>query len=114
MSVKQAFTALIVIVLLLNIETMELALFINAIGIDVFLLLVEMQVAALLAASYHWTLKPVVNFFLGFSAHPFIFPTWSSVKDYPGAFAFVFPPGAVMMFLLISGSIIWMICRLLQ
>lgn len=114
MNFKQILSTLVVVVLLLNVETIELALFINAIGVDVFLLLVEVQLIALLVASYHWTIKPVVNFFLGFSTHPFIFPTWSTVKSYPGAIAFVFPPGAVVMFLLFCGSILWVICRLIS
>ena len=65
-SIKQFITALIVVVLLLNIETVELALFLNTMGIDVVLPLIEVQLAALLVASYHCTIKPVANFFLGF------------------------------------------------
>lgn len=112
-SVKQFITALIVVVLLLNIETVELALFLNTMGIDVVLLLIEVQLAALLVASYHCTIKPVANFFLGFSAHPFILPTGSTIKNYPGAIAFMVPPGAIIMFLLFGGGIVWLICQLI-
>jgi len=111
-NIKQLLSVLIVVVLLLNIETVELALFINAIGVDVFILLIEAQLAALLMGGYRYTIKPVVGFFLGFSAHPFILPNWPAIKNYPGAIAFVFPPGAVIMFLLVCGAITWGICEL--
>jgi len=56
-------TAVIVIVLLLNPETMQMALFIDAVGLDILFLLFEVQLLAIGIAVYHRTLKPFIGFF---------------------------------------------------
>jgi hypothetical protein len=56
-------TVIIVTLLLFNPELAELALFIDAVGLDVFLLLIEAQVVALVGYVLTSVVKPVLNSF---------------------------------------------------
>lgn len=96
---------LIVVVFALNPETLELALFINAVGFDMYVLLLEIQILAAVGLLLQFYLTPVFRFFLGFSMHTFIIPSWGQIKHDPASIAFAFPPGAILVFLVFAGTI---------
>jgi hypothetical protein len=52
-------TAFVVALIILNPEMAELALFIDAIGLELFLMLLEVQVIALAGALFHTSIKPI-------------------------------------------------------
>ena len=89
--------AIIIAFFALNPETLELAFFINAVGFDVYLLLLEIQLLAMGGLFVQYAIRPILNFFLGFSMHSFIMPSWNEIKDSPKRLAHAFPPGMVLM-----------------
>lgn len=103
----KAVAALLVIALLLNPETIQLAVFIDAIGVEMFILSMEVQLLALTVAFYQHTVKPIFDFILGFSANPFYLPSWQQIKTNPELLGFAFPPGAIMMFALFCGVVFY-------
>ncbi len=94
---KRWIGVLVFVILLLNIETLELAVFIQALGFDVFVLLLELQLLAVGGLVLRYAVRPFFAFFLGFSMHPFIAPDWRCLRHDPASLGFAFPPGAVMM-----------------
>jgi hypothetical protein len=52
-------TAFIVVLIILNPEMAELALIIDAVGLELFLMLLEVQVIALAGALFHTRVKPI-------------------------------------------------------
>ncbi|WP_455205858.1 hypothetical protein [Kaarinaea lacus] len=99
--------ALIIMAFLLNPETVQLAVFIDAIGIELFILLMEVQIVALTIPLYQHAIKPAIFFFLGFSANPFYLPTMQELKTNPELLGFAVPPGAILMFALFCGVVIY-------
>jgi hypothetical protein len=55
-------TAFVVFLIILNPELIEIALFIDAIGLEMFLMLFEVQVMVLLAALLNNIIKPIFNY----------------------------------------------------
>ena len=88
---------IIILFLALNPETLELALFINTVGFDIYLLLLEIQLLALGGLFIQYSLRPLIKFFLGFSMHSFIMPSWDDIRDNPKSLAHTTPPGALLM-----------------
>lgn len=73
-------------VLLLKPELLSFVLFIDAIGLDVFFLLVEVQVVAVSGYYFHIGVKPILMPFYKFllKIDPYFFiPTKDSVGKYP-------------------------------
>ncbi|MDH5545315.1 MAG: hypothetical protein OEZ43_06960 [Gammaproteobacteria bacterium] len=80
-----------------NPETLELALFINSVGFDIYIMLLELQLLAIGGFVLRFGLKPIVDFFLGFSIVPFFVPTWEELKRNPVSVGYALPTGAVLM-----------------
>lgn len=57
----QYSTVVVVVLVLLNPEMIELALFIDAVGLEVFLMLFEIQLLAIMSAIFSNSVKPVVS-----------------------------------------------------
>lgn len=98
-------TILVMGVLLLNPELMSLALFIDAIGLDLFILLVEVQIVAISGYYFHAWIKPILmpfyKYFLKTDPYFFI-PTKDSVGKYPLILCHAVP----FLMLLIIGGIV--------
>ncbi|QHS13469.1 hypothetical protein [Shewanella sp. Arc9-LZ] len=79
-------TILVMGVLILNPEFVALALFVDAVGLDLFLLLFEVQIVAVIGYYFHAWFKPVLRSFykclLKFDPYFFI-PTKDSVGKSP-------------------------------
>lgn len=91
------FGAIIIAFFALNPEILELALFINAIGFDIYLLLLEIQLLAIGGLFIQYAIRPVCSFFPGFSMHSFIMPSWGEIKHDSKSLSHAFPPGTVLM-----------------
>lgn len=89
--------AVIVAFFMLNPETLELALFINAVGFDIYLMLLEIQLLTLGGLFVQYGIRPIANFFLGFSMHPIIAPGWNEIRRHPSSLTHLLPPGAILM-----------------
>lgn len=65
-------TAIVVTLLILNPEFFEFAIFINAIGLDLFILLLQVQVLATVNIFYGDIAKPILQSFNAGSRHLFL------------------------------------------
>lgn len=73
-------------VLLLNPELLSFALFADAVGLDIFLLLLEVQIVAVSGYYFHNWFKPILMPFYKFllKVDPYFFiPTKDSIGKYP-------------------------------
>ena len=79
-------TISVVCILLLNPELVSLALFVDAVGLDIFLLLIEVQIVAVSGYYFHTWFKPILMPFYKclLKVDPYFFiPTKDSVGKYP-------------------------------
>lgn len=100
----------VVVLLLLNPETIPLALFIDAVGIETLLLLLQIQLLGVGAVVFHQLLKPIAVFIAGFASEPMIMPTTKSLKECPWSLGSLLPTAATMMNLLVVGVMVFMLC----
>lgn len=99
-------TTLVMGGLLLNPELMSLALFIDAIGIDLFLLFVEVQIVAISGYYFHTWIKPILMplYKVLLRADPYFFiPTRDSVAKYPLILGHAVP---FLMLFIIGGIVV--------
>ena len=92
--------------LLLNPELMSLVLFIDAIGIDLFLLLVEVQIVAISGYYFHTWIKPILMplYKTLLRVDPYFFiPTRDSVAKYPLILCHAVP---FLMLFIIGGIVV--------
>ncbi|MET0081220.1 MAG: hypothetical protein ABW119_22425 [Candidatus Thiodiazotropha lotti] len=61
-TIWKALTLFVVVFLILNPETVGLALFIDAVGLEIFMLMVELQIVALFTVFYQISMKPTISF----------------------------------------------------
>jgi len=91
---------LVVIFLLLNPETIPLALFIDAIGIDLFMLLIGSQILSFGSANFRNLMRTSASFIQGFASHTWLRPQRHTVAQNPAALLFAIPSGAALVQLL--------------
>lgn len=83
--------------LILNPEMIQLALFIDAVGLDVFLMLIEVQFLAFLGLFFNTKIKPLFLYIKNFySQHALIF-SWKNIKAHPKNLMFSVPSPATLM-----------------
>ncbi|MCG7903592.1 MAG: hypothetical protein JAY60_14350 [Candidatus Thiodiazotropha weberae] len=58
----KALTLFVIVVLILNPETYGLAVFIDAVGLEIFMLMVELQIVALFGVFFHTSIKPALTY----------------------------------------------------
>jgi hypothetical protein len=61
-AIWKALTLFVVLLLILNPETIALALFIDTIGLEIFILLIELQIASLFWIFIQHHIKPTLSF----------------------------------------------------
>lgn len=88
--------AVAVLFLLLNPETIQLAVFIDAIGIEMLFWLLEVQILALGIAAYSQYLAPLLHWFKR-CLFPVFTPNYPSLREYPGSLALILPGAASLM-----------------
>lgn len=98
--------AVVVIMLMLNPETIQLALFIDAVGLDMFLLLIEVQVLTIAGFMFRTSIKPVIVFFKHITWRFIFIPSWREIRKNPAAIGYMLPSAATFMcFLVFSAAI---------
>lgn len=88
-------TVFIVLFIAVNPEMVELALFIDAIGLEMFVMLVEVQLIAIISLFYQSRIKPAVNY---------IQHVWLRRK--PTHLTLVIPSPALLMNMLVVSAFI--------
>ncbi|MGH1539945.1 MAG: hypothetical protein ACRBHB_05965 [Arenicella sp.] len=95
-------TALVTLILIMNPEMIELAILIDAIGLETFFLLIEVQLLALSSYLFQTTIKPTVNFLKNSLRCFLILPSWNQIKENPSIISFASPSAASFMCLLVT------------
>ena len=93
-------TAIIVVFIIFNPETVELALFIDAIGLDMFFLLIEVQLIAIFSVFFNNRIKPTLDHINFLRAH-FAGLSWRGIRQEPESLLWVIPSQATIMFMLV-------------
>ncbi|MBT2988356.1 MAG: hypothetical protein AB2531_03345 [Candidatus Thiodiazotropha sp.] len=99
-------TVIVVLLVLLNPEMAELALFIDAVGLEMFLMLLEVQIVVMFSLFFNTTIKSayiyVKNLFL--KLLPIL--SWESIKENPGNLILVVPSPAILMNVMVVSTLL--------
>jgi len=90
-------TVFVVVLIIFNPEMIELALFIDAVGLEMFIMLLEVQVVAILSAFLNKNIRPALNFIkLSYTRyfHPL---AWKNIKETPVSLGFAAQSPAILM-----------------
>jgi len=90
----------LVFVLVMNPETLQLALLIDVLGLELFLFLLQIQFFMFARHVLQRIIQPVIRFYLGFSMHSLLVPNVKQIAKTPSLLTHLLPPGACLMFLL--------------
>lgn len=94
-------TAFVVLFFILNPEFAQLGLFIDAIGLEMFLMLLEVQFLALLGVFFNTKIKPIFSYIKkSYSQHFMIF-SLSDIKEKPESLMLAVPSSATLMHVLV-------------
>ena len=94
-------TAVVVALSILNPEMVQLALFVDAVGLEVLLMLIEVQVLAVLGIFFSKNAKPVLAYLRIFCSRCIRIFTWHSIAQQPERFILVVPSQASLMHMLV-------------
>ena len=97
-------TLCIVVVIILNPEMVGLALFIDAVGLEIFIMLLEVQLLAVLSAILNNRIKPIIEFIKTSYARYFPLLTWQNIRETPQCLVFSTPSPATLMYLLVFSA----------
>lgn len=94
--------------IILNPEMVQVAFFIDAIGMEMFIMLVEIQLLAVLSEFYNARIKPLFDY-IKYLYSRFSPPlTWKNFIGTPGSLTFVAHSPAMLMYLLVFSAVIGM------
>lgn len=90
-------TVVIVLLVALNPEMANLALFIDVIGLETLLMLYKIQVITIIGALINKHIKPALIFFKYFTEHYLLGIPWRIIKEDPMCLFFALPSQATIM-----------------
>jgi hypothetical protein len=99
-------TAAVVVLIILNPEMIELALFIDAIGLEMFLMLFEVQVLMIMGALLNNNIKPAISSLKHFIKKHLLFDYTRKFKAGTESLIMSTPSEAALMHLLVVSVII--------
>jgi len=99
-------TLCLVVIIILNPEMVGLALFIDAIGLEMFIMLLEVQVLAILSAILNNKIRPMFEFIKLYYSRNFPFFTWKSMKESPESLTYAAQSPATLMYLLVFSAVV--------
>jgi hypothetical protein len=97
-------TAFVVVLMVLNPEIADLALFIDAIGLEMFLMLLEIQLATVLSILFRNKLKPAIAVVRRVFTRCFPRCLWRSLLQYPQCLLMEVPGQATLMHVLVFSA----------
>lgn len=98
-------TTIMVFLIMLNPEMINFALFIDAIGLEIFFLLVEAQAVIILAALSGVRIRPVLDYIKSGISYHLVF-SWKNVSQTSGRLMLVLPDQATIMHMLVFSAAI--------
>jgi len=99
-------TAIVVVLILLNPETVHFAIFLDAVGLDIFLMLIEVQILAVIGAVLSYYFKPVQAYLKLICLHRAQTFSLSNFRELPRTLALVTPSQATIMHMLVFSAAI--------
>jgi len=97
-----AFLSVVLITLLmLNPETVHIALLIDGVGLEVIFILMQLQLVAVYGYVLKKYIRPLLKIISGFRPYSFYIPHWSSILKQPSLVGFALPSVAAGMSLLV-------------
>lgn len=107
-------SAFVVMFLVLNPEMVHLAIFIDAIGLQMFLMLLDVQVLAILGAIVNTKIKPILAYARHLCAHHFLTFSWRNIKEKAESLMLVAPSQATIMCMLAFSAAIGIVPNAVQ
>ena len=99
-------TAFVVVFILLNPEMAELAIFIDAVGLEMFILFLEVQVLSILGTLLYTPIKSFLMRVKQLRVSYFQWATWKSIKETPECLILATQSQALLMVILVFSAAI--------
>jgi len=99
-------TVIVVALIIFNPEMVSLALFIDAVGLEIYLMLLEVQIYTILAVFLNAKIKPILDCMKNICARHFPTFLWRKIKEEPECLMYLVPSQATFMYLLVFSSAI--------
>lgn len=99
-------TAFVVVLIVFNPEMVELALFIDAVGLEIFLMLLEIQVLAILGAFFNTRIKPIFTYVKHLYTRNILTFSWNNIMEKPETLILVVPSTVTLMHILVFSAAI--------
>ncbi len=97
-------TVLVVILIIFNPEMSELAIFVDAVGLEVFLMLLEIQLLAILSVFFNSKIVPIYTYLKYLYSRYIISLSWQQIKEEPASLMLVVPCPATLMCMLVLSA----------
>ncbi|MEW8626109.1 MAG: hypothetical protein AB2551_10175 [Candidatus Thiodiazotropha sp.] len=105
-------TLFVAALLILNPEWIELALFIDAVGLEVFIMLLEVQILAIVGALFETRIKPILQSLKRLNQNICMPHLIKNLRNDPGFLLLALPKPAAFMHLLVLSAAAPMILNL--
>jgi hypothetical protein len=95
-------TACVVLLIVLNPEMAQLALFIDAVGLEMFLMLLEVQFLAFLGMFFGARIKPILSYIINLYSQRFPLFSWKAIREHLRYFILAVPAPVFVMNMLVA------------
>ncbi|MCU7920830.1 MAG: hypothetical protein KZQ95_21105 [Candidatus Thiodiazotropha sp. (ex Epidulcina cf. delphinae)] len=102
-------TVMVVLLVILNPEMAELALFIDAIGLEMFLMLLEVQIVAIFSVFFSSKIKPAYIYVKNFCLRFLTIVSWKNIKENPDSLMLAVPSPVMLMNALVVSTLMGII-----
>ncbi|MCU7853741.1 MAG: hypothetical protein KZQ80_16170 [Candidatus Thiodiazotropha sp. (ex Monitilora ramsayi)] len=99
-------TVVVVVLIILNPELVELALFIDAVGLEIFLMLLEIQVVMLVSMFFDKVIRPILSFLQHIWKKHYLGFSWNNLVGGPERLILAGQGQAILMHLLVCSATI--------
>ena len=99
-------TAIVVILIVFNPEMIELALFIDAVGLEMFLMLIEIQLLAMMGALLNNKIKPAITRMKSFLCKYLLAEQLKKISEGAESLFLTVPSEAMLMYLIVVSAVI--------
>jgi len=86
---------------MLNPEMIQLAFFIDVVGFEMFVMLLEFQILAFLGVLFNAEIKPKISYIINLFTRHFLMNSWKNIKEKPEILILAVPGQAVLMYMLV-------------
>ena len=89
------------LLIILNPEMAQLALYIDVVGLEIFLMLLEVQLLALLGMFFNTKIKPIFSYIINLYSKYGLSFSWKTIKEKPENLMLVVPSTTSLMHMLV-------------